>query len=116
MSTKTDQEEKEKGLTWTNAGQLKDWFVNVLKMNNDQQLEVAARTMFKNGGTTIDHLRNIGAPFLTSIGVNGFVAQALANKLRDEQLLQERNGEKIFLILFPLFIVKLIQGSPASLS
>ena len=103
MSAKTDQEEE--GLTWQNAGQLKDWFVNVLKMKNDQQIEVAASTIFETGGTTIDHLRNIGAAFLTSIGVNAFVVQALANKLRDEKLQQEkqkqqqqqqRNGEKLF--------------------
>jgi hypothetical protein len=91
MSTRQDQEEEASTpLRWKDEGALKDWFVSELEMDDDQDVKEAADVIFKKGGKKIDRLRNIKASYLTSIGVNGFVAQELENKLKDAQV----NGEQ----------------------
>ena len=75
-----DQEE----VSWDNVGQLKDYFVNVLQMKDDDNLAEAAEIIYNGGAKTINYLRNIQVSSLTSVGVNIFVAQGLANKLKTD--------------------------------
>lgn len=92
MSTRRQDQKKEASttpLSWKDEGALKDWFVSELEMDDDHDVEEAANVIFKKGGKKIDRLRNIKASYLTSIGVDGFVAQELENKLKDAQV----NGE-----------------------
>ena len=83
MSARKDQEASTP-LKWNDAGQLKDWFVNVLKMDNDPNLDEAARLIRDNGGRSIDHLHGIGASFLTSIGVNGLCCPSIGKQAKGQ--------------------------------
>ena len=80
MSAKNYQE----GVEWKDAEELKDYLVDVLNMKDDDFLEEAAKCIYDNGGTRADYLCNIDASYLIQVGVNVFVAQGLANKLKKD--------------------------------